>query len=120
MLLNKNIVLEIIRTNFSEQVEFESAMRVMDMYGYELEDIFDFPVDYAVLDSLGEMEIVEYSVAEDEKTIMGVLQLESIVEGYVHWDGSDEYWGSGETVLGFNFRFKAEDEKVSEFELWPI
>lgn len=120
MLLNKNIVLEIIRSNFGEQIEFESTMRVMDMHGYELEEIFDFPIDYALLDLLGEMEVEEYSVAEDGKTVTGVLQVEAFIEGYVHWDGSDEYWGSGETVLGFKFGFKAEDEKVSEFELWPI
>lgn len=120
MLLNRNIILEIIRTFFSEQVEYQASKRVIEMCSYELEEIFGYPVDYAMLDTLGEMEIEEYSVADDGKTVKGVFEIEAFIEGYVYWDEESEYWDASETRLVFGFEFNAEDAKASGFKIYNI
>ncbi len=92
MLLNKNIILE----------------------------IFDFPIDYAMLDSSGEMEIEEYFVADDGKAVNGVFEIEAFLEGYVFWEGESEYWDIRETRLAFRFEFDFIHGKATDFKIYDI
>lgn len=119
MSLNKNIVLEIIRTHFSEEVELEVTQSVMELESYELEEIFENSIDYADLDVINEMFIQKLEIFEDEDTgiIQGSIGINVFLDGYVHWEGENEFVDSREITLNYNFEFKSENTEYTDFNM---
>ena len=119
MSLNKNIVLEIIRTHFSEEVELEVTQSVMELESYELEEIFENSIDYADLDVINEMFIQKLEIFEDEDTgiIQGSIGINVFLDGYVHWEGENEFVDSREITLNNNFEFKSENTEYTDFNM---
>lgn len=122
MTFNKNIILGILLSEFSENIESEIAYCVLDMDGYELEHIFGQLIDFAYLDDIGDVEVDSFETQTDkqETEISGVLKAEVFLEGYVHWDGEDEFVDSGETVMKFRFSFIKEGKSFSRFEMHHV
>lgn len=119
MLFNKNIVLEIIRTHFGEEIEIQASSIVMNLESFELEGFFDLSVDYAMLDVIDEISVEDYKVetAAGICFVEGILTVLAILEGYVHWDGEEEYIGNEETPLTFMFQFTVNEDVYSDFQL---
>lgn len=123
MLLNKNVVLEILQSEFAEEIEMQTITCVMDMESYELVEIFENSVDYVEVDEIDELEIVKYNTEERGKNFLdvsGIMQMRVLLEGYVHWDGENMYIGSQHTFLAFEFSFSKEEEQYGNLEMWRI
>ncbi len=120
MLFNKNIVLEIIRTHFGDEIELQTAGCVMELESFELEDFFDDYVDYALLDVIDEISVEQFRVEEKKEnscTVEGILTVISLLEGYVHWEDEELYVGEAEATLAFLFRFAAKADEYFDFKL---
>lgn len=120
MLFNKNIVLEIIRTHFGDEIELQTADCVMDLESYELEDFFDDYVDYALLDVIDEINVERFEVEKEREngcTIEGILTVISLLEGYVRWEDEELCVGEAEASLAFLFRFDVKADEYSDFKL---
>ncbi len=119
MSLNKNILLEIIRTHFSEEVEIQVTQSVMELESYELEEIFENSIDYADLDVINEMFIQKLEIFEDEDTgiIQGSIGINVFLDGYVHWEGENEFVDSREVTLNYKFEFKSENAEYTDFTM---
>lgn len=110
MLLNKNIVLEIIDSNFIDDVINCCSDAVIQMDEGDLGECFDVDVEFADLDTVDAMRVEEY---EDEEAdgvleIEGTLEMDVFVNGYVYWDGENIYMGDAELTLGFSFSFQTD------------
>lgn len=62
MLYNKNIVHEIIISNFEQQIEDKVSDYVIDLDAFMLEQIFEQIIDYACVDYIESIEVEEYHV----------------------------------------------------------
>ncbi len=119
MSYNKNIVLEMISSTFWDEIETFVEENVMDFEGEELMDIFSQPVDYALLDSIESMRILDFDTDKEEKneSISGTLQVVALVEGYVHWDGENVWLEDEEMCMGIAFSFDVVDGICSNLDL---
>lgn len=121
MLYNRNIVLDILRSNFWDPIEEFTNRCIMDMNGMELERFLEYTVDYANLDFITEMKVIDYEVEKEEdssgESVSGTLEVSAEIDGYTHWDGEDILSDSGEITLGFSFNFYVEEGKYSDLEL---
>lgn len=120
MLFNKNIVLEIIRTHFGDEIELQTAGYVMKLENFELEDFFDDYVDYALLDVIDEISVEQFRVEEKKENICsveGILTVVSLLEGYVYWEDEELCVGEAEASLVFLFRFSVKDDEYFDFKL---
>ena len=119
MSYNKNIVLEMISSTFWDEIETFVEENVMDFEGEELMDIFAQPVDYALLDSIESMSILDFDTDKEEEneSISGTLQVVALVEGYVHWDGENVWLEDEEMCMGIAFCFDVVDGVCSNLDL---
>lgn len=122
MLFNKNIILEILQSNFWNKIESYIDEYIMELEPYELEQVFDFTVDYGLMDGIGEIVIEEYHVEQTirEQLVSGIFSTLVSVEGYTHWEKENVFVGVEEIELVFYFSFLAQDEKVFDLELTLI
>lgn len=122
MLFNKNIILEILQSNF---IDFDSEMEslaedyAMSIANYELQSIFEYPVAFVLMEGIGEIQVKDYQVLEDEEEsiVSGVIEAEVLLDGYVYWDGENECIDSAEGLMGVKFSFRAGNEKYDRLEL---
>ena len=114
MLYNKNIVHEIIISNFEQQIE--------DLDAFMLEQIFEQIIDYACVDYIESIEVEEYHVQNRDEidTITGILRVIVLLEGYVHWDGEDEFVEDQSAIINFSFTFANDNNEYVDFELKVI
>lgn len=122
MLYNKNIVLDILSSNFWDSIEDFTNGCVMDMSSIDLDGVFEYMTDYAALDSITEMKVTDYEAEKEEgdifkELISGILEVSADIEGYAHWDGEDILIDHGEVVLGFSFSFYAEKGEYTDLDL---
>lgn len=119
MLFNKNIILEILQSNFGNEIEAMVDACVMDMEPDELESIIEYSVDYAVLDEIEDMHVLDYGIENEGKqqTVSGVLEVRTMISGYSHWDGEDMYVEDGSTSLGIGFVFDTDGMNHTNLQL---
>lgn len=116
---NKNIVLDILRSNFWDEIEKFVMDYVLDLENDELIEVFETLVDYAMLDYIEEMSVDCYEVEQEEnkKNISGVLDVVANIDGYAHWDGEGNLIDDGEIEIGIGFRFYEEEEEYFDIVL---
>lgn len=106
---------------FWDEIETFTIECVSELGTDELEIIFtDYLVDYASLDEIEELKIMDMEIECDDgvETVSGEMRLDILVEGYAHWDGSEEYLGTEETEIRYKYSFEMMNGKViSEIEL---
>ena len=74
----------------------------------------------ACLDEIEELKITDMEIECNDgvETVSGEMRLDILVEGYAHWDGSEEYLGTEETEIRYKYSFEMMNGKViSEIEL---
>ena len=111
MLARKESVLHIIEENFMKDLEYEVLTSVMGMDGYDLSQYFEQLVDYGDLEGMDDLGVEKFETDRDEErqTVSGILRLNAMVGGYVHWDEEDEYMESCEIPMEFSFSFQITD-----------
>ncbi|MDE6892105.1 MAG: hypothetical protein K2P30_14270 [Lachnospiraceae bacterium] len=121
MLLNKNIVFEIIDTNFMDDVTACCEESVLRMDEGELGDYFEEYADKACLNTIYDINVENY---EDEEVhgvqrVDGLLEIAALISGYADWGDEAEYIGDAEVILGFAFSFQidAETSEAGFFEI---
>lgn len=121
MLLNNNIVLEIIDSNFMDKVMECCEDAIMQMDDTDFMEYFDEDVENAYLDTIYGVNVEQYEDEESDgiQEVLGILELDVLVNGYVYWDGEDIHIGDAEMILGFSFSFQINLEK-NEAELFDI
>ena len=119
MSYNNNIVLEMLSSTFWDEIENFVEGLVMDFKDDYLWDIFEEPVDYALYDCIEAMKVLYFSTEQKDKTeeIFGRLQIETAIEGYVHWDGENEWVGDRNVCLEVTFDFDVENHKCANLKL---
>ena len=124
MIYNNNIILNILQSEFWDEIEIYVAGCILDFDDWNSNDTFENIVDYAELDSIDEMVVDSYNIEENpdgvREYISGMMEIRSYVDGYVHWDGEDMVVDSGEVSIGVQFSFYAEDDKYYNLELEHI
>lgn len=122
MLYNKNIVHEIIISNFEQQIEDKVSDYVIDLDAFMLEQIFEQIIDYACVDYIESIEVEEYHVQnrDETDTITGILRVIVLLEGYVHWDGEDEFVEDQSAIINFSFTFANDNNEYVDFKLKVI
>ena len=96
-MLDRNSVLTLMEECFWDEIETFTIECVSELGTDELEIIFtDYLVDYASLDEIEELKITDMEIECDDgvETVSGEMRLDILVEGYAHWDGSEEYLGT--------------------------
>ena len=118
---NKNIILEILQSNFGAEIESFVDCYVMDMDPGQLAGAFEQTVDYAVLDTIDEMDVVNFHVEKDitdEEMMDGIFYVLAMLEGYAYWGGEHVFVGSEEIELDFHFSFLKFNGKYSNFKTY--
>lgn len=77
MVLNKNILTNILQSNFELEITECIEDAIMNMESRELEKIFEEFIDYAYLDEITGMEVSSFSVEEE---FVGVNEAEILLE----------------------------------------
>jgi hypothetical protein len=107
-MLDRNSVLEVLGKYYFEDIVSFTMDYVIELSDYELNTIFSGElVDYAILDSIDEMQVSDIEVEEDgdDEIVSGILWFQAFMDGYAHWDREEHYLGSGEAEISFEFRF---------------
>lgn len=119
MVLNKNILTNILQSNFELEITECIEDAIMNMESRELEKIFEEFIDYAYLDEITGMEVSSFSVEEEDNviTVFGDLHVRAFIEGYVHWDGEEEFVGVNEAEILLEYSFEIAGEKYYNLEL---
>lgn len=119
MLFNKNIILEILQSDFGEQVDTMIESCVMDMEACDLDSILEYSADYALLDEIEEMTVTEYDAEEeyDQTSVRGILEVKAMITGYTHWDGEEIRVDDGIVTLGIGFCFDTDGTNHSNLQL---
>lgn len=122
MLFNKNIILEILRRNFADELETCINDSIANIDPDERVEIFDSWIDYTLMDLIEDISVESYSVENrtDEQVVSGVLSVLAIADGYVHWEGEDVFVDADEIEVMFSFSFHVKDSKFSKFSLIPV
>lgn len=120
-MLNRNSVLTLIEECFWDEIEVFTMECVGEFGADELAMIFtDYLVDYAKLGMIEELKITDMEIERDgeEEIVSGEMLLNILVEGYIHWDGEEEYLGTEEAVISYKYCFEmVRGKAVSEIEL---
>lgn len=121
MLLNKNIVFEIIDTNFMDDVTACCEESVLRMDEEELGDYFEEYADKACLETIYDINVENYEddVFDGTQTVEGLLEIAALINGYADWGDEAEYIGDAEVILGFSFSFQI-DMETNEAGLFDI
>lgn len=119
MLFNKNIILEILQSDFGDEIEAMVDVCVMDLEPAELESIIEYSVDYALLDEIEEMYVSDYEIENEggRQVVSGILEVKAMISGYSHWDGEEVYVEDGSTGFGIGFVFETDGINHSNLQL---
>ncbi len=121
MLLNKNIVFEIIDTNFIDDVTDCCEESVLRMDEDDLGDYFEEYADKACLETIYDINVEDYDEEEKDgiQTVEGLLEIAALINGYADWGDEAEYIGDAEVILGFAFSFQI-DTQTNEAGFFDI
>lgn len=121
MTYNNNIILNILQSNFWDEIEICVADYIISLDEFNLAENFDNIVDYAELDSINEMLVDSYEIKleaeEDREYISGIIEIECSIDGYVHWDRENIAIDKGIVNVGVQFSFCSEKDKYYDLEL---
>lgn len=120
MLFNRNIILEILRSGFAKEIEIFIEQCIMALNEFELEEFFGMPADYAFLESVGQINVDNFSTASDEngQKVEGAFDVEVLVHGFQNIENDDKkYMGTGSGILELDFSFHAENGNYSNIVL---
>lgn len=119
MLFNQNIIAEILRSSFGNEIEEFVNDCVMDLEDYDLEDVFTETVDFAVLDCIDEIAVEDYRVEDEEdgRTVSGELGITAVLDGFETVGSENVFKDTGVTVFEAAFSFYAVGGKYSDIEL---
>lgn len=125
MLFNKNIILEILLSNFSNfesQIESLAGEYVMDLEDNQLHMMFVLPINFALVGGIEEIQVIDYQVLVDkEKSIVnGVMEVVVQLGGFDHWDGTNQCIEFAEGVMGIRFSFRVRNEEYDNLEMERI
>lgn len=115
MLFNKNIILEILRSVFSDKIESFVDKCVMGFDEFDLELIFESLVDLVIFNSIEDMIVENFSVEDDDRgqNVFGMFEIVVSLDGFQ----GDYFVESEMAVLRIEFSFYAEEGKYSDLEL---
>lgn len=102
-------------SKFKEEIWLYIDERVMRLDEYDIENIFDISVDFAVLDQIDDMKVLKFEVREE--SVEGILQVVVLIDGYEYMQGQNIYKDSGMMVLGIGFNFDMEENEYANIEL---
>lgn len=119
MLFNQNIIAEILRSSFGNEIEEFVNGCVTDLEDYDLEDVFTETVDFAVLDCIDEIAVEDYRVEDEEdgRTVSGELGITAVLDGFETVGSENVFKDTGVTVFEAAFSFYAVGGKYSDIEL---
>lgn len=119
MLFSDNIVLEILQSEFGDEIEEMAESYVMDLQPNEIRSIFSLPIDFAVVDEIVWTHIVEFFVENEDgmNIVSGELELLMVLDGYGHMDGENSCIDAGKTFLRMDFSFCEKENKFFDLEL---
>lgn len=119
MKYNKNIVLNILSSEFFDPIEEYTTECIWEMDGADLCRVFDMSVDYAELDYIDGLYVSDYDIEEDEEgeCISGTLEVSAYIEGYVHWDGENVNVKNEIYEFVMYFQFYADGDEYSNLSL---
>ncbi len=119
MKYNKNIILNILSSEFWDEIVEYAAECIWYLDEEELFRAFEDEVDFAELDNIEKMKVIDYEIEEDGdiERILGTLDIWSDLNGYVQWDGENISMGSALVTLGIAFSFSVENGVYSDLEL---
>lgn len=123
MNFNKSIIEDIISENFIGIIQDECNSYITDLNSEDIDNLFDNFIDYIDIDSIGDLNIINYSInkLDDETEISGTYEINIDVNGYAHWDKENFFLESSELKLIMDFVFYEESEsKFSDFEITEI
>lgn len=114
MLFNSNIILEVLKSNFTEEIALFVHKCIEQLDEYDLEDIFESEADYALADFIEGIEVEDFSVEDenDGQKVEGTLEIIVSVSGYE----DNLFIGTGSIILGIGFSFYVENEKYTDIE----
>lgn len=120
MLFNRNIILEILRSSFAKEIETFIEQYIMELDEFELEEFFGLSADFAFLDSIGQINVHDFSTANDGngQKVEGVFDVEVVIHGFQKTENDDKkYMGTGLGILELFFSFYAENGNYSNILL---
>lgn len=113
MKYNKNIVLNILSSEFFEQIE-----EFIEQCVWKL-DCSVLAADYAELDYIDGLRVLDYDVSQEEESehISGTLEVSTVIDEHAYWEGEDIVVGSDFYTLGLTFEFLGHGDHYSDLEL---
>ncbi len=119
MLFNQNIISEILRSSFGDKIEAFTDDCVMELDDYELADLFEETIDFAILYGIDEIEVEEYRVEEEGEgqKVSGTLEIMAVVDGFERIEEESEFRDTGTIAFGAGFSFHVEEGVYSDLEL---
>ena len=126
MKYNKNIVLNILSSEFFDQIEEYALECIWRLDESELYEIIEEDVDCAELDYIDELRIIEYDVREEEdmEYIEGILEVSAYIDGDSIWEDEEEdedlISGNGLYIMEMKFELSGCQGKYSDLELEQI
>lgn len=119
MLFNQNIILEILKSNFAKEIKEFTDSFVMSLDASDLGEIFESTVDFAMLDSIEEMEIEDYITEEEEnvQNVEGTFVIVVSLDGYERINEHSMFKETSITNFGIGFSFYVENKVYSNLEL---
>lgn len=124
MKYNKNIILNILSSNFYDQIKNFALECVWDLDETELYDIGYEGAEYADLDYIDKIRVMDYKVNQEKEKeyLSGILEVWAGIDGYIFEDeeNTNIYTGSGLHVFGMTFGFWGSQDVYSNLELVSI
>lgn len=120
MLFNRNIILEILRSSFAKEIETFIEQYIMELDEIELEEFFGLSADFAFLDSIGQINVDDFSTVSDGngQKVEGVFDVEVLIYGFQNVENDDKkYMGTGLGMLELAFSFYEKNGSYSNIVL---
>ena len=122
MIYNRQIVLEILRSEFGKEIEQFVSRQVMNLNSDELEFFLDMPASYAMFNSVNKMEVYNYKAEKKAGKskgdyIHGIVVILAEIDAFVHRDEQEQYVDSVEVELEVFFAFDEENERFYNLRL---
>lgn len=114
MRFNSNIILEVLKSNFAEEITLYVHKCIGQLDEYDLSNIFESEADYALADFIEGIEVEDFSTEDenDGKKVEGTLEIIVSISGY----DDRTFIGTGNIILGIGFSFHVENEKYTNVE----
>ncbi len=109
MLFNANIILEILRSRFSKQIEDYLEQCIIGFDEYELLNFFAANLNAAVLINVGEMEVEDFSVEGENgnQNVEGHFRIQVTIAGYEEREEKGRYilqeFSDAQLIIAFSF-----------------